>query len=173
MPLVDRVPGGCHSCRADTSSAAIMRITSVLRNVARSELISETPTLPNTAVSAAKNADATANTRQSKFMAVRSSMPIHDSFGALEQLRRDALPGGRGIFIHLFGPRCPDDRRSHVRLPQHPGQDELRQGQTCLRRKRSQVLNGPQNLRLQPLLIDEAVDRFIGGAAIRRNLRSR
>ena len=53
------------------------KITSVLRNVAKSELISETPILPQIAVNAAKIADANANTLQSALIG-RSVDPAHE-----------------------------------------------------------------------------------------------
>src|ERR1700736_3374409 len=74
-PLGDRLSGRCHSCRAQISSAVTNKMTMVLGNVARSEFISDTPTLPKIAGRAAKNADPIANARQSRFM--RSVAPDH------------------------------------------------------------------------------------------------
>src|SRR5476651_1717448 len=60
-PRRERRFRGSHSRRKEMMPAETKRITTVRINVARFELISETPTLPKMAVSAAKAAEPRAN----------------------------------------------------------------------------------------------------------------
>jgi hypothetical protein len=59
-PFADKASGRCHSFRAHRMSAATIKMMMVRKNVARSELISDTATLPKIAVRAANNADSCA-----------------------------------------------------------------------------------------------------------------
>jgi len=72
-PASEIPPDPCHSFRAVTTMAVSSRITTVRRNVARSELTSATPSLPKMAVRAAKNADPTASTFQFAIMLKHTS----------------------------------------------------------------------------------------------------
>src|ERR1700736_564630 len=102
-PLGDRLSGRCHSCRAQRISAVTNKITMVRRKVARSEFISDTPTLPKIAVRAAKNADPIANTRQSTFIL---------SVDTDHHVRRldDGVDFGARLQPELFGRGLGDDR---------------------------------------------------------------
>src|ERR1700704_3530707 len=103
MPFADKVSGPCHSFRARITTAITNKITMVLRKVARSEFISDTPTLPKIAVSAAKNADPIANMRQSKL--IRSVDTDHDI-----RCLDDRVDFGAGLQPELVGRYLGDDQ---------------------------------------------------------------
>src|SRR5580700_6501516 len=103
MPLAERLSGRCHSCRAQISSAVTARMTMVLRKVARSEFISDTPTLPKIAVSAAKNAEPMAKARQSPFMPCSVDTDHH--IRCLD----DGIDLGAGFQAEFFRGQLGDD----------------------------------------------------------------
>src|SRR6202011_2665034 len=104
-PFPDRVSGRCHSFRAQISTAVTNKITMVLKKVARSEFISDTPILPKIAVRAAKNADPIANMRQSKF--IRSVDTDHDI-----RCFDDRVDFGAGLQPELVGRYLGDNRHN-------------------------------------------------------------
>src|SRR5271169_5710556 len=61
---------------------------------------------------------------------------------------------------------CADDRRRHVGLTQYPRQRELGERQACSRCNGPKRLDGVEHGGCQPRLIDEAIDRIVGGAAV-------
>src|SRR5208337_2923981 len=127
-PCMDSLAGRCHSSRAQTIAAATSKTTMVRKNVARSELISDTATLPKIAVSAAKKADPTAYVRQSGLMSDHRQRPRFAARKCCIEARdfRGAQPqcAGAGILLHV---RDGGGLRDHegVRMPQQKRQRDL------------------------------------------------
>src|ERR1051325_2841887 len=93
----DRPAGRAHSLRRLRMPAVTTRITRVRRKGARWELIPATPSLPNSAVSAAKNAEPSANSSQLS----RRFMPGLGAAGGLA-LGRTALAPLQHLVHHRF-----------------------------------------------------------------------